>query len=353
MSGFGVGSVTGSLDRGGADVTLTVIAFGDRALTVGVRVTGLGEIAPETPAHHLGDRGDVTARGAVADLEPAVVGLAGQPVLEHDQRGDHIGALHVGDVDALDAQRRRVQTERVLDLLQRRRARGQVACPAQLVLGEGLGGVAGDGLGERALVTALRRPELDPRPPQPREPLGQRRDLGGQLRDQDLLGHRLVGVVRGLRQRRLLAVELGEEPLDEVRGVGRLDLVDHPAALAANPAAAHVEDLDGGLQLVIGERDDIGVGAVAEHHGLLLHGPAQRADVVAQPGGPLELQVVGRLRHPPLQLPDEVVGAAGEEVAEVLDDLAVLRRRRPARRTGRSTCRCSRAGTGARSGRAA
>ena len=73
-----------------------------------------------------------------------------------------------------------------------------------------------------------------------------------------------------------------------------------------------------------GERDHVGVGAVAEHHGLLLHGPAQRADVVAQPGRPLELQVLRRLGHPPFQLAHHLVGAAGQEVAEVLDDVPVL-----------------------------
>ena len=49
-----------------------------------------------------------------------------------------------------------------------------------------------------------------------------------------------------------------------------LDLVDDPAALAADPAAAHVEDLHGRLELVLGEGDDVGVGAVAEHDRLLL-----------------------------------------------------------------------------------
>src|SRR6185436_2086142 len=50
-----VGSVTGSLDRGGPDVTLPCIAIGDRACTVGVRIdtARLGEVAAEPPAHDL------------------------------------------------------------------------------------------------------------------------------------------------------------------------------------------------------------------------------------------------------------------------------------------------------------
>ena len=76
-----------------------------------------------------------------------------------------------------------------------------------------------------------------------------------------------------------------------------LGLLHHPAALAADPAAADVEDLDRGLQRVVGERDHVGVGAVAEHDRLLLHRPAQRGEVVAQPGGPLELQLARRPGH--------------------------------------------------------
>ena len=107
-----------------------------------------------------------------------------------------------------------------------------------------------------------------------------------------------------------------------------LDLVDDPAALAADPAAADVEDLDGGLQLVLGEGDHVGVGAVAEHDRLLLHRPAQGAEVVAQPGGPLELQA--RRRPPPSPRSSRRmngVGLAGHEVAEVVDDLRGAPRR--------------------------
>ncbi len=55
------------------------------------------------------------------------------------------------------------------------------------------------------------------------------------------------------------------EPFDELAGVDVLDLVDDPAALAADPSAAYVEDLDRGLELVLGERDHVGVGAVGEN----------------------------------------------------------------------------------------
>src|ERR1700759_2487785 len=45
---------------------------------------------------------------------------------------------------------------------------------------------------------------------------------------------------------------------------------------------------------------------------------------IARRSGLLDLQLVGRGGHPPLQLLDQPVGAPGEEVAEVVDDVAVL-----------------------------
>ena len=96
---------------------------------------------------------------------------------------------------------------------------------------------------------------------------------------------------RGTAVAGLAAVDLLEQVLDQLAGVTVLDLLDHPAALAADPAAADVEDLDRGLELVLGEGEHVGVGGVAEHDGGLLQGPVERADVVAQPGGPLEVQL--------------------------------------------------------------
>ena len=75
------------------------------------------EVPGEPAAHDLGHRGGVV--GALRDGEAPVVGLLGQPVLEDDHAGDHVGALDVRDVDALDPQRRVGQLERLLQLGQR------------------------------------------------------------------------------------------------------------------------------------------------------------------------------------------------------------------------------------------
>ena len=140
---------------------------------------------------------------------------------------------------------------------------------------------------------------------------------------------RLLGAVRDLRARRraghrVVAVDLAQELLDQLARGHVLDLVHHPAALPADPAVPHVEDLDRGFQLVLGERDDVAVGAVAQDHGLLLQGPLQRLDVVAQPRGPLELLGPGGLAHLGFQAADEPVGLPGHEVAEFLGEQPVL-----------------------------
>ena len=85
-----------------------------------------------------------------------------------------------------------------------------------------------------------------------------------------------------------------------------------------------MEHLNGREQVVGGDADHVGVGAVAEHHGLLLHRAPHRAEIVAQPRGPFEVELGGRGAHLALQAADHRIGLAGHEIAEVVDDLAVL-----------------------------
>ncbi len=85
-----------------------------------------------------------------------------------------------------------------------------------------------------------------------------------------------------------------------------------------------MEHLDRGLEIVVGEGHHIGIGAVAENHRLLLQGPLERTEIVAQAGGPLEVELFGRRIHLTFQVAGESVGPAGEEVAEVGHDRPVL-----------------------------
>lgn len=123
-------------------------------------------VAFEAAPDDLGDRGHVvgaSVTGGLPDAVAAVVGLPWQSVLEHHQAGDDVGALDVGDVGALDAQRRIVHPQGLLQFLQRGRAGGEVTGAGDLVLAQGLGRVGGRGLHERAFVTALGHAQGHPR----------------------------------------------------------------------------------------------------------------------------------------------------------------------------------------------
>ena len=261
---------------------------------------GVADVPPEPPAGDLGDRRHVVGAavaGRLPDGVVPVVGLARQPVLEHHQRGHHIGALDMADVDALDPQWRsrpgRVNLEYSAaqhDLALKSPARFSLCCcSASWAL--------------RCTVSAraflsprrgTRSTTRDPRSPDSHSATSSA--LGGRHGTSTSRGTGFDGLVGGTTQFGLLAVELGEELLDQLRlhgitGIAGPRLFDDPAALAAHPAAADVEHLDGGFEVVVGERHHIGVGAVTEHHGLLLQGPAQRRQIVTQPGGTLEVEL--------------------------------------------------------------
>src|SRR5690606_12770145 len=211
------------------------------------------------------DRRGVVARTRAVrapDRERAVLRLARQAVLEDDHRAHLVRALRRRDVVALDAQRRRVEAERLLDLLEGLAARREVARAPSAVQRERLLGVAVHRLREGALVAALRHTDPHLRPAQPREPGADLLDVRREDRDEDLardgVGHGvlLLGTCRTppvTYGRGLLdAVHLLQQVLDEL-GVGDvLDLLHDPAALAPDASVADVEDLDRGLELVAG-----------------------------------------------------------------------------------------------------
>src|SRR5690348_13622235 len=285
------------------------------------RLLPFGQVPAEPPGDHLVDRGDVVGAAGALDREPAVLALARQAILEHDHRRDHVRALEVRHVVALDPQRRVVQAQRLLDLAERLAPGGEVAGPPGLVQRERLAGVPGHGLQQGLLVTAARHPQADRAAAAAGQPLGHGVRVRRQLGHQDLA--RDAGVDR-LGPRRGVRVDLAEELLHQARRGDLLDLVQDPAALPADPAAAHVEDLDGRLELVLGQRDNVAVGAVAEHYRLLLDRALQGPQVVAEPGGALELLLPRGLPHLGLEPPGEPAGLPGHEVAEVLGQPPVL-----------------------------
>ena len=94
-------------------------------------------------------------------VEAPVVGLLRRAALEDDHRRDRVGAHQVGDVEALDAQRQRVEPERLLEPVERLDALLAAALGLQALLVERQQRVALGQLEDPALVAALGGADLD------------------------------------------------------------------------------------------------------------------------------------------------------------------------------------------------
>ena len=90
-----------------------------------------------------------------------------------------MGAAQVGDVEALDADRRHVQAERLLQALERLHATLAAALAAQLLLVQRELRVALGELQEAALLAALGRAQLDGPAAPAGERAGERVRVGG------------------------------------------------------------------------------------------------------------------------------------------------------------------------------
>ena len=155
------------------------------------------------------------------------------------------------------------------------------------------------------------------------------RDLRAADRGEPLLvERRVVDVDRhehGLRDPlRRVVVEALDHVAHQLRRGEVLDLVDDEALAADDPALAHEEHLDGGLELVVGDAEHVEVLRALGHHLLLLDRLLHAGEPVAQPGGLLELELAGRLVHAGLELLHDRVGVAVEELEQRLDVLVVL-----------------------------
>ena len=196
----------------------------------------------------------------------------------------------MGDVVTFDAQQRNGELQRLLQFLQRLRPDGQVAGAAGLVELQCVLGVLADRGHEGGLVPALRNADVHLGAAEAAEPHGQVLRIARLNRHQDLAGKPALDLG-------VLAVDLLEEVLDEVGGGEVLHLLDHPAALAADPSAPDVEHLDGRFELVLVQGENVGVGVLGQHHGVPLEDLPEGGDVVTQPGG--AFVVKDRRRRPP------------------------------------------------------
>ena len=146
------------------------------------------EQPPVAAPHHFAHGGEIVGHVAdAAHAELPVVRFPGLPVLERDHGGDHVRALDVRDVEALDAPRLDLEDEQVLESpkdLQRLRAR---VAPLQV---EGEARVAHHHLEQAHLLAALGDADAHLGPAAGAEPFLEQPAIG------DLHRHQHVGLVR-------------------------------------------------------------------------------------------------------------------------------------------------------------
>ena len=224
-----------------------------------------------------------------------------------------MGAPEVGDVEALDPDRRGVEPEHLLEALERLHAGLTAALGPQTLLVEGEVGVALGELEDAPLLPPLGDPHLERPPAATGERLAegfapgelprhdqQRRDRGpaGVVLEHELLRH------------------LGRVALGGVLQVEGLAVAEDPVA--------NLEHLGVGVAAVHRHGDRV-VGALraSRHPPALEQGP-HRLQAVALERRLLEALLGGRLEHPPLEVALDVGEAPGEEVDDTLDARPVV-----------------------------
>jgi hypothetical protein len=143
-----------------------------------------------------------------------------------------------------------------------------------------------------------------------------------------LVGGRVVGQVRhqhllGDAGGWLVAVQRLQDAIDETAGRQVFHLVEHEPLAAHDAPLANEEHLHRCFEFVVGQADEVEVFVAVGHHLLLLDRALDRCQPVAQTGGALELQLLGRTAHLELEPGDDLVGVAVEELAQLGDELAV------------------------------
>ena len=272
------------------------------------------EVVPQPALQHLLHGRQIVVAGDVAEAEPAVLRLAGQGVLHDHHRAHVVLPAEVAHVVALDAQRGVGQAQVLLQLVERPGAAVVVAGPLEAVALQGVGCVLAGGLGETPLGAPLRHPDLHLRAPQAPQPVGVHVLASGQLRHQ----HRLR-----IAQRVLLEVDALQHPAHQFGTREILRPVHDEAALAHDPALAHEEHRDGGLQLVGDHAEHVRVLGPGAHHLLALDGLADTGETIAETGRLLEVQPLGGGGHVGLETCGDLVGVAAQEVQEFGDQVVV------------------------------
>ena len=184
--------------------------------------------------------------------------------------------------------------------------------------GQRLAGVLGNRLHEFCLVAALRDANLHGAAAHLRQPGRQLLLVLGFHRHQHgtrniVAVQALLGVLLGGEARRNIAVHLSDQLLDELRIGAVVNLLHNPAALTANPAAAHEEHLNGRLQVVLSVGEQVGVHGRAKHHGITLKRLSQRGNIVTKNRGALKVHLGGGFLHFRGQLRNMLLSATRHE----------------------------------------
>ena len=266
----------------------------------------------EAPSDGFGERAEVVLSPAVPDAEAPVLGALGHAVLEDHHRGDGVRVLQIGDVEALDADRQRLEVERFAQLLERLdAARARALCPQHVVAHAQLGVAQRHG-DHAALVAALRDAQLDGRPAalaqEARDQIGVG-DLGVDAHERRNAHLRVVVVEQEAGQQLVLALPCS------VLEVVRAALLDAPPA--------HREQLHVGDVALDRERDGV-IGARPDGDGLALAQVAHRHQPVAGARRLLEEVPLGGFAHALLQVALDLVRPPLEERDHIVDHGAVL-----------------------------
>ena len=227
-------------------------------------------------------------------------------------------AAEVGDVEALDPDRRHVQAERLLQALQRLHAALAAALGAQPLLVERQRALRSRQLEDPALLAALGRPQLHRPAAAAGERVGQRRGAGA--------SPRWTTSSAGIDV--YPAVVLEHELLPHLRHIP-LGLVGQVEGLAVGEhAVAHLEDLRVGVAPAVHLRDRHGDRVERAHrlarHAAALQQRADRVQPVALERRLLELLRRRRRAHARLQVALDRREAPGQEVDHAVDALAVV-----------------------------
>ena len=166
------------------------------------------------------------------------------------------------------------------------------------------------------LLASLGRADLDARAAPFREELGERRQVAGVARNDDLRRHA-----------RRAPVVLEPERLEDRRHVLAADVLEVERVAVDHPAAAQREDLDDGAITLGREADHVHRSDRLPLDGLPLDEVLYREQPVAVAGRILEALLGRRLLHSPLELALDRLHVAREELDHAVDDAAVVLRR--------------------------